>query len=160
MFFFSNEAHWGAFCQFPFWWIYFCYSSKFTGKETVKMHLSAVQLVRTKYGSSELYCDWSIKLAYFWEETKWSQFLFLLYVCTYLLLAVLITLFHPPHGPILHNHYLLCLGKWSSIGMPTFCTLHYLHKCIIGWPPKSIWPFIFSKKYVLYWLFRRPPFFQ
>ena len=23
----------GAFCQFPFWWIYYCHSSKSTGKE-------------------------------------------------------------------------------------------------------------------------------
>ena len=31
--------HRGAFCQFPFRWIYFYGSNKFTGKETGKMHL-------------------------------------------------------------------------------------------------------------------------
>jgi hypothetical protein len=31
-----------AFCQFPFRWIYYCHSSKSTGKETGKMHLCAV----------------------------------------------------------------------------------------------------------------------
>ena len=34
--------HRGAFCQFPFRWIYYCHSSKFTGKETGKTHLCAV----------------------------------------------------------------------------------------------------------------------
>ena len=31
--------HSGAFCQFPFWWIYYCHSSYSTGKETGKTHL-------------------------------------------------------------------------------------------------------------------------
>ena len=34
----SNRS---AFCQFPFRWIYYCLSSKSTGKETGKMHLCA-----------------------------------------------------------------------------------------------------------------------
>ena len=34
--------HRGAFCQFTFRWIYYCHSSKSTGNETGKMHLSAV----------------------------------------------------------------------------------------------------------------------
>ena len=34
--------HRGAFCQFPFRWIYYCHSSKFTGKETGKTHLCAL----------------------------------------------------------------------------------------------------------------------
>ena len=29
----------GAFCQFPFRWIYYCHSSESTGKETGKTHL-------------------------------------------------------------------------------------------------------------------------
>ena len=33
--------HRGAFCQLPFRWIYYCHSSKSTGKETGKMHLCA-----------------------------------------------------------------------------------------------------------------------
>ena len=32
----------GAFCQFTFWWIYSCHSSKSTGKETGKTHLCAM----------------------------------------------------------------------------------------------------------------------
>ena len=32
----------GAFFQFLFWWIYYCHSSKSTGKETGKTHLCAV----------------------------------------------------------------------------------------------------------------------
>ena len=34
--------HSGAFCQFPFRWIYHCHSSNFTRKETGKMHLCAL----------------------------------------------------------------------------------------------------------------------
>ena len=39
-----HPAHRVAFCQFPFWWIYYCYSSKSTGKETGKTHLCEVVL--------------------------------------------------------------------------------------------------------------------
>ena len=35
-------VHIGAFCQFTFWWIYYCHSIKSTGKETGKTHLCAV----------------------------------------------------------------------------------------------------------------------
>ena len=44
-YFFSNfgiAVHRGAFCQFPFRWIYYYGSNKFTGKETEKMHLCAM----------------------------------------------------------------------------------------------------------------------
>ena len=34
-----KPVHRGAFCQFPFRWIYFYTSNKFTGKETGKTHL-------------------------------------------------------------------------------------------------------------------------
>ena len=34
--------HRGAFCQFPFQWIYHCHSSKSIGKETGKTHLCAL----------------------------------------------------------------------------------------------------------------------
>ena len=41
--FFSADItmHRGAFCQFPFRWIYYCHSSKFTRKETGKMYRSS-----------------------------------------------------------------------------------------------------------------------
>ena len=39
----SSTVHRGAFCQFPFRWIYYCHSSKSTGKETGKKHLCAVE---------------------------------------------------------------------------------------------------------------------
>ena len=39
---FGETVHRGAFCQFNFWWIYYCHSSKSTGKETGKSHLCAV----------------------------------------------------------------------------------------------------------------------
>ena len=35
-------VHRGAFCQFPFQWIYYCYSSKSTRKKSGKTHLCAV----------------------------------------------------------------------------------------------------------------------
>ena len=34
-----KTSHRGAFCQFPFRWIYYCHSSKSNGKETGKTHL-------------------------------------------------------------------------------------------------------------------------
>ena len=37
-----SAVHRDAFCQFPFRWIYYCHSSKPTGKETGKMHLCAL----------------------------------------------------------------------------------------------------------------------
>ena len=36
-----TPVHRSAFCQFPFWWIYYCHSSKSTGKETGKTHVCA-----------------------------------------------------------------------------------------------------------------------
>jgi hypothetical protein len=37
-----NTLHRGAFCQFPFRWIYYYASNKSTGKETGKTHLCAL----------------------------------------------------------------------------------------------------------------------
>ena len=37
-----TTVHRDAFCQFLFWWIYYCHNSKSTGKETDKTHLCAV----------------------------------------------------------------------------------------------------------------------
>ena len=37
-----HEVHRGAFFAFPFRWIYYCHSSKSTGKETGKTHLFAL----------------------------------------------------------------------------------------------------------------------
>ena len=39
---FRKPVHTGAFCQFPFRGIYYCHSSKSTGKETDKTHVCAV----------------------------------------------------------------------------------------------------------------------
>ena len=38
----TAPLHRGAFCQFPFRWIYYCHSSKSTGMETGKTHLCAL----------------------------------------------------------------------------------------------------------------------
>jgi hypothetical protein len=38
----NTAAHRGAFCQFPFRWIYYCHISKSTGKETDKTQFCAV----------------------------------------------------------------------------------------------------------------------
>ena len=40
--FLVNPLHRGAFCQFPFQWIYYYGSNKSTRKETGKMHLCAL----------------------------------------------------------------------------------------------------------------------
>jgi hypothetical protein len=40
-----SKVHRGAFFQFPFRWIYYCHSSKTTGKETGKTHLCAVSIL-------------------------------------------------------------------------------------------------------------------
>ena len=48
-------VHRGAFCQFPFRWIYYCHSSKSTGKETDKMHLCGVGCQRCHFWPSWLY---------------------------------------------------------------------------------------------------------
>ena len=42
---YSTTVHRGAFCQFLFRWIYYCHSSKSTGKETGKTHLGAVIVI-------------------------------------------------------------------------------------------------------------------
>ena len=39
-----STVHRGAFCQFPFWWIYYYGSNKSTGKETGETHLCAVYI--------------------------------------------------------------------------------------------------------------------
>ena len=38
----NTPLHRDAFCKFPFCWIYYCHSSKSTGKETGKTHLCAL----------------------------------------------------------------------------------------------------------------------
>ena len=43
-----SALHRGAFCQFPFRWIYYCHSSKSTEKETGKKHLCALQCLEYK----------------------------------------------------------------------------------------------------------------
>ena len=41
----SQPMHRGAFCQFPFRWIYYYGSNKSTGKETGKMHLDLCAMI-------------------------------------------------------------------------------------------------------------------
>ena len=41
---FGGPLQRGAFCQFPFRWIYYCGSNKSTGKKSGKMHLCALFL--------------------------------------------------------------------------------------------------------------------
>jgi hypothetical protein len=51
-------VHRGAFCQLPFWWIYYCHSSIFTGKDTGKTHLCAVQWGGYSYfGMATILCS-------------------------------------------------------------------------------------------------------
>ena len=42
--------HRGAFCQFPFRWIYYCHISKSTGKESGKTNLCAMYPVQIQSG--------------------------------------------------------------------------------------------------------------
>ena len=44
----SGAFHRGAFCQFPFRWIYYYGSNKSTGKEIGKMHLCALRALSLK----------------------------------------------------------------------------------------------------------------
>ena len=46
-----RALHRGAFCQFPFRWIYYYGSNKSTGKETGKTHLCAVVYQMWKYSA-------------------------------------------------------------------------------------------------------------
>ena len=48
--------HRGAFCQFPFRWIYYYGSNKFTGKETGKTHLCVMfkSVISTQSKSSKV----------------------------------------------------------------------------------------------------------
>ena len=57
-------AHIGAFCQFLFRWIYYCHSSKFTGKQTGKMHLCAVCWIEVKVAvlCAHQYMPWNLLL--------------------------------------------------------------------------------------------------
>ena len=47
----------GAFCQFPFRWIYYCLSSKSTGKETDKTHICSlvgtILICKTQYNCDD-----------------------------------------------------------------------------------------------------------
>ena len=54
-----GPLHRGAFCQFPFRWIYYSYSSKSTGKETGKTHICALHEVHV----------WNV----FWDRTNFFQ---------------------------------------------------------------------------------------
>ena len=50
-----STAHRGAFCQFPFRWIYYCHISKSTGKEIGKTHLCGL-ICCPVIGQNSLFC--------------------------------------------------------------------------------------------------------
>ena len=54
-----TPVHRGAFCQLPFQWIYYCHSSKSTGKPTGKTHLCAlcVQMDFTQTFQTKTKCN-------------------------------------------------------------------------------------------------------
>ena len=83
----SRPVHRGAFCQFPFRWIYYYGSNKSTGKETGKTHLCAVycqQLYGILYSTWDIYlCKW---LQSSYSDAAQSQFFRLLY---FLIIGVL-----------------------------------------------------------------------
>ena len=54
--------HRGAFCPFLFWWIYYCHSSKYTGKKTDKTHLCA----------PHHFCDIFVKLSIPHSFRSWN----------------------------------------------------------------------------------------
>ena len=54
----NKQLQRGAFCQFSFRWIYYCHSSKSTGKEIGKMHLCAVYcFVKIRFKNVD--CCWT-----------------------------------------------------------------------------------------------------
>ena len=56
--FWNKALRRGAFCQFPFRWVYYCHSSKFTGKETGKTHLCAVHGIQKLFWPKDFF--WSV----------------------------------------------------------------------------------------------------
>ena len=73
---FSTKAlHRGAFCQFPFRWIYYCHSSKSTGKETGKTHLCALKGWQFKNGIllPKLFCLTVRKIVLVIEKNFWNS---------------------------------------------------------------------------------------
>ena len=48
-----KPLHRGAFCQFTFWWIYYCHSSKSTRKEAGKTYVCAL-CPRSKWNMGEI----------------------------------------------------------------------------------------------------------
>ena len=69
--------HRGAFWQLPFRWIYYCHSSKSTGKETGKTHLCAMVRFDEKLSSVNLPDN-------FWLNTRPTILYFLWYIRTIL----------------------------------------------------------------------------
>ena len=57
-----NTVHRDAFCHFAFQWIYYCHSSKSTGKKTDKTHICAVlyqcitTVFTTKFNETDVIC--------------------------------------------------------------------------------------------------------
>ena len=61
-----SPVHRGAFCQFPFRWIYYCHSSKSTGKESGKTHLCAVHTKQVSH--------WPKHISELKQIPEWSRF--------------------------------------------------------------------------------------
>ena len=68
-----TPLHRGAFCQFPFRWIYYCHSSKSIGMETGKTHLCALckalfraySVYNSEYLVMTISCTKSLREAHF-----------------------------------------------------------------------------------------------
>ena len=57
---FKSAVQRSTFCQFPFQWIYYCHSSKSTGKEIFKTHLCALYCCRLKHIEMNKYSPRSV----------------------------------------------------------------------------------------------------
>ena len=92
--------HRGAFCKFPFRWIYYCGSNKSTGKETGKTHLCAPFWITQNL-------LWAL---YFQPSSEFVTFS--LELCTAFLVLFCIN-FLPSHIDNFVNTY-FCLHKWTG----------------------------------------------
>ena len=68
----EHATHRGAFCQFPFRWIYYYDGNKSTGKETGKTHLCAVSWKGHKFSSFGLKLAQSFFNAAFLLSRTWK----------------------------------------------------------------------------------------
>ena len=106
-------VHRGAFCQFPFWWIYYCHSCKYTGKGTGKMHLCAVCLTQTHICTFINANITQIFYCYFSGSNMNSKAFIVLFFTVVFIGVVCSTL--PPLPTLPPNHIALVRG--SEIGL-------------------------------------------